>query len=214
MAKMTPQQRARGRYVLKAPFSANPNVIYTCIAIRSFEDIYDAGYDVYKTYYEPYGVIEGSIIGGSPFSFAAETSLLPNIISLLGADGSTIHVPDTFIQSFPNVSEVRYSRIVLSAELPPLPDTSDLTAVKTMVANLISATYGVTPVIVEEHRAPTEDNPTDAEHQALESARLLAITRTETDAARVNRLDQENSLLRDQITKLTAILTANGWLPT
>ena len=38
--KKTPPLGARGRYVLSVPWQANPNKLYTCIAVRSFADIY------------------------------------------------------------------------------------------------------------------------------------------------------------------------------
>ena len=39
MAKLTPPLYASGKWVLRAPWSAAPDVTYVCHAIRTFEDI-------------------------------------------------------------------------------------------------------------------------------------------------------------------------------
>ena len=55
MSKLTPPLNVKGRFVLKSPWEVPPTVIYECIAIRSFEDIYKRGLDVYEAFYVPYG---------------------------------------------------------------------------------------------------------------------------------------------------------------
>lgn len=210
--KQTPPLRARGRYVLRAPWVANPAKLYTTLAIRTFEDVYELGFDVYDTYYVPMGLINGEVVGGSPFSFSVEREQQPNIITLESDDGDIIYVPDTYISSFPNMGEVKYSHAILSISLGPLPDTNDLSFVKGALADLVAQSYGVVPT-VKEHRAPSISNPTASEHQALEAARTGGITLLETDHAKVVRLQGEKALLNAKIATLTAILQANGLLP-
>lgn len=219
MPNMTPPIRARGTYQLKAPWVANPNMVYTCVAIRGFEDIYETGLDVYKTFYVPMSVTDGAVIGGSPFSFEAERAKKPNIITLLGADNSTIHVPDTFIAAYPAAATPRFARIVLAAELPPVLESADLTAVKDGVRDYIAQHYGTLPTMME-WRAPMDIDPASVGASSiqeaadnLESIRLAAITDLETDRAKLVREQNTNALLRDQITKLTTILQQHGWLP-
>ena len=57
--KNTPPLRARGRYVLRNPWVANPGKLYTNMAIRTFEDVYELGTDVYETYYVPMDWLTG-----------------------------------------------------------------------------------------------------------------------------------------------------------
>jgi len=213
MAKMTPPIKARGIYTVRAPWTVSSTVIYECAAIRSFDDLYKDGIDPYLTIYAPKGATNGAIIDGGAFSFDTEKAKLPNVITLIGNDGSTIHVPDTFITSYPQMGNVVYSRIVLALELPPLPDTADLTSLKTSISNLVAQSYGVVPTIVEKH-TPVANNPTSTEHITMEAARIGAITILDTDLAKLLKEQAKSALLEAQIAKLTAILQQHGWLPT
>lgn len=219
MPNLTPPIRARGTYQLKTPWVANPNIIYTCVAIRGFEDIYETGLDVYDTFYKPYGVTTGTVIGSVTFDFEVERSKKPNIITLLGADNSTIHVPDTFIASYPATANPRFVRIVLAAELPPLLENANLTAVKDGVRDYIAQHFGSIPTVME-WRAPVDIDPasvgaTTLQEAAdnLESIRLAAITELDTDRAKLVKAENDKLLMQAQIDKLTTILQQHGWLP-
>lgn len=204
--KLTPPLHAYGRYVLKAPWSANPSVLYTCAAIRSFDDIYKLGKDVYNTYYVPMGVTNGAVIGGSAFSFESEKLLRPSIITLLGDDNTVIYVPDTFIAKYPDLADVKYSHMVLSISLGALPDYLDLGALKTGIAGVVAQTTGVVATVIE-HRAPSTNNPTSTQHDILEAARLAGITTNETLTARLLRTEQALQVAQQKIQALTIQLT-------
>lgn len=206
--KNTPPLRARGRYVLVTPWLANPSKLYTTVAIRGFEDLYNLGIDVYNTYYFPMGLIDGQ----SGFSFVAEQTNKADIITLMADDGEIIYVPDTYIQSFPNMGEVKYSHTVLSVTLGPLPDQNDLSNIKAVIADQVAQVYGITPTVLE-HRAASLANPTATEHEALEAARVAAITVLETDHAKALRLQAQNTLLQQKVATLTNLLRTNGIPP-
>lgn len=204
--KLTPPLNTSGRYVLKAPWVANPGVLYTCAAIRSFDDIYKLGYDVYKIYYESMGVINGTLVNGSSFDFQSEKRQYPNIITLLGNDNTVIYVPDTFIARFPDTADVKYSHIVLSVSLGSLPDYLDLTELKNNVADAVTNVTGVTATI-NEHRAPSTNNPTSVQHDALEAARLSLVTNQTTLTAKLLKAQADLQLANQKIQALTAIIT-------
>lgn len=213
MARFTPTLGSKGKYTLRAPWSANPNVLYTCKALRAFDDIYKTGKDVYKTYYVPMGVTNDSTTyTTTPFSFEEERRNNTVIVTLNGDDGSVIFIPDSFINTQPDVTEVKYSHIVLSASIGAIPDTVDLSALKTSIANMIQASLGMLPT-VQESRLPSTNNPTGAQHALIEGARLGAITLTETDLVRANRLQSANGLLQSKIATLTQILRDKNLLP-
>lgn len=203
--KKTPPLYARGRYILSLPWVANPNKLYTCIAVRSYSDIYKLGQDVYNVFYAPMGAVVGTILGGTPFNFNAEVANKPAIVTLQADDGEVIYVPDTFIQKFPDQGEVKYSHIVLSLSLGPVPDYVNLEEIKQAVAETVAGRFGFTPV-VREHRAPGTDNPTAEQHEALEAARLGAITLLETDQAKVLRLLDVSAKKQESINALTNLL--------
>jgi hypothetical protein len=205
--KLTPPLNTTGRYVLRTPWAANPGVLYTCAAIRSFDDIYKLGLDVYKTYYEPMGVTEGAIISGNAFNFQQEKLLKPNIITLLGVDNTVIYVPDTFIAKYPDLSEVKYSHMILSVSLGALPDYLDLTDLKNNISDLVTSLTGVSST-VREHRAPSTSNPTSAQHEALEASRTALITATQTKTALLLKSQADLTLANQKIQSLTAIIAS------
>lgn len=207
--KKTPPIYAKGRWVLRLPFIANPNKIYTCIAVRSFADVYKLGQDVYRVFYLTMGVTDGGAIAGLPFNFIAEQQLKPNIITLQADDGETIYVPDTFIQRFPDMGDVKYSHLVLSVSLSAVPDYLNLEEVKDAVAQTIASRFGFVPQ-VREHRAPSTDNPTPAQHEAIEAARLASLELLETDAAKVAKLLGISAKKQQTIDGLMKVLRSNG----
>lgn len=207
--KKTPPIYAKGRWVLRLPFIANPNKIYTCIAVRSFADVYKLGQDVYRVFYLTMGVTDGGAIAGLPFNFIAERQLKPNIITLQADDGETIYVPDTFIQRFPDMGDVKYSHLVLSVSLSAVPDYLNLEEVKDAVAQTIASRFGFVPQ-VREHRAPSTDNPTPEQHEAIEAARLASLDLLETDAAKVAKLLGISAKKQQTIDGLVKVLRSNG----
>lgn len=211
--KKTPPLLTKGRYTVTAPYTTNPTAIYTCVAIRSFADIYQLGFDVYKTYYESMGLTNGAVVGSTTFNFDAERARQPNIITLRSEDGTYLYVPDTYITSFPDMGEFLYNHMVLSVSLGALPDYLDLSALKAAVQGLVAQHFGVATAVVSEHRSPSTTNPTRTQHESLEAARLGAITLLETDHAKALRLQAERNVLQAKVTALTTILQNNGLLP-
>lgn len=207
MAKMTPPLNAQGRYVTKSPWELPNTIIYECIAIRSFEDIYKLGIDVYEMYYVPMG-----LVNSPTFAFSEEKSANANIITLRGSDGSIVYIPDTYILSFPNAGTVKYQHVVLSASLGALPEYVDLTPVHREIENLISSKVGAL-VSVKEIIAPTNDQPSQANHEILEAARIGSIKSYENDYTRLRKEEAKNALLQEKVKTLMAILKANGLLP-
>lgn len=207
MAKMTPPLHAQGRYVTKSPWELPGTLIYECIAIRSFDDIYKLGIDVYEVYYVPMG-----LINSPTFSFSDEKAAKANIITLRGSDGSIIYIPDTYILSFPNAGTVKYQHVVLSASIGALPEYLDLTAIHREVENLIAGKLGTT-VTVKEMVVPTTDQPSNENHEILEAARLGSVTSYENDYTRLKKEEAKNALLQAKLNALTAVLRSNGLMP-
>lgn len=211
-AKKTPPIYARGRYVLHPPYDSLiiASKLYTNIAIRSLKDVYEDGLDPYTEYYLSQGLIEGQ----SGFSIRSEQEALANIITLLRDDNEQIiYVPDTYIAAFPNMADVKYNQVAISIDAGALPDYLVLTALQTSLANLTSSVLGVTPTVYI-NKAPSSNNPTPEQHDAIEAARLAAITNRETDVVKINKLKARIVQLEQTNLALTTILEDNGWLPT
>lgn len=198
--KTTPLMYARGLYVLEKPWVANSNKIYTCIAIRSFEDIYKQGIDVYSTYYEPV-VQEGATIGSGTFSFAAESAERPNIITLRAEDNELIYVPDTFIKSSPNTTIVPYGHILAAVDLGLLPEEYPTDVIEAEIADVVLKHFGIkTSISIMKY--PTTSNPTVEEHEQLTALREGAILANPSKDTELIALRQLNADLGDYITSL------------
>lgn len=179
VSRITPSVGSKGRYTLSLPWTANAAKLYECEAIRSFDDIYELGVDVYQEYYVPMGLVDNTVVGGNLFLFKEQRDANVCIITLRSTDdGEYIYVPDSYISNSP-VSNVKpYSHIVLSVDCGPLPDNLDLTALKSDLSDLAKGYLGITTPgnLVLENRAASTNQPTAIEADALETARLAAVT--------------------------------------
>lgn len=204
MSRLTPPIQATGRYVLKPPFVARDDIVYTCIAIRKFKDIIELGIDVFKEYYEPMGLTQ--------LEYRADDRAGATIVTLSNPDGEFIYVPDTYILSYPNMGDVNYSRVILSIDLGPLADHIPLDFLQSEVSGLVSDTIGLENE-VKIHKAPSRDAISPEQHEIIEVARVSAITNRRT--ARANYLEEKakNQRLTEQVQLLTQILIDRGLLP-
>lgn len=209
---VTPAIRMRGRYTLKLPWVADPTKVYECEAIRSFDDLEKVGINVYETFYLPAGLQNGATYAGVPFSFEAERQADINIVTLRSQNGDYLYVPDSYILSIPDMSGVQYSQMILSVNLGALPDYLDLAALKTDVGNRVTAMIGATATVLE-HRSPSSNQPTAAQHDVLEAARAAAITTTKTDYVLLQEEIAKNALLAQKNAALIARLQLLGELP-
>lgn len=208
MSKKTPPLGANGFYEVRNPWTLRPNTAYVCIAIRSFEDLFKRGRDVYSEFYLPKGLVEGS----NGFSFAVEQAKAPNIITLRNSRGELLYIPDTYIEKYPDISGVRYERIALSIDLGPIPAYYDLAALKSDTLSFVKSRTGITSVI-KEARLPANKLLTSDEHATLEAARQGAITIADNNESRIAKLQATIDEQNKQINGLIEILRIHNLLP-
>lgn len=179
VSRITPSVGSKGRYTLSLPWTANAAKLYECEAIRSFDDIYELGVDVYQEYYVPMGLLDNTVVSGNLFLFKEQRDANVCIITLRSTDdGEYIYVPDSYIANSPNGNVKPYSHIVLSVNCGPLPDYLDLSALKSDLSDMAKGYLGITTPgsLVLENRAASTNQPTALEADALETARTAAVT--------------------------------------
>lgn len=206
MDKITPVLNITGKYTVKEPFKIKAGMDYTCIAIRNFEDMYKAGFDVYTDFYVPNGI---TIDNG--FNFEEEKSKEPNIISLMSKDGSVLYIPDTFITSIPAGGDIFYQHVIMACSLGMLPSELDLSVLLSDVADFIGARIGHvvdTKLIV----SPSLTQPTFAEHQTLETARKAAVTVQDNLTTKNIALTKQNEILTNKLNVTLEVLKKNNLL--
>ncbi len=207
MPLISPEFGVTGRFVLKAPFSLNPAMLYTVIAKRSFADCERRGDDVYRKYYlDPVGLTDGV----NSFSFDAERANGVQIITLNGQDGSFYWVPSSYISSWPNVSEVNYHQLILTCSLGALPESFEFQDVVDELQDTVRGLTGVSNAEVDVIVSPVTSNPTAEEHLDMERTRLGNISINASIKEQLVKSQQEAVDLRTYIGQLEAILRANN----
>lgn len=208
MSTKTPTLDVEGKFKLTAPYSVNANLLYKCIAIRSFEDCEYDKEDVYKKYYKGRGLIDGE----AGFSFKNERLAGVKILTLRGQDGSYVYVPTSYVASFPTIAEEKYHHLVLSCSLGALPESFDVTAVVEQLQDAVVALTGVTNAKITLHAAPASGNPTQSQHEAMEQTRIGHVTMNKSLSQKNAEHVAEIGKLRAHIAKLMEIINARGGL--
>lgn len=202
MARRTPPIYAKGRYTLTMPWQADPAKIYTCQAIRSFSDLVELEIDPFTEFYEPMGV--------DASAYEADRQQRATIVTLTAENSDeVIYVPDTYIESFPNMDNIEYSHIVLSVSLSAVPDYLDLSFLKDQIANVVLDVIGLNAT-VKENRVPHVGSISTLDHDTLETARLANVKLQETDHARAKRLQAKLDDLQVKYDNLVQIMRDNG----
>lgn len=204
MPSIIPTLGMKGRYSLKEPWSAAPDTIYTCSAIRYFVDIENLGKDVYEQYYQPMDV-EKSVFEDDRRNQVA-------IITLTSDTRAPIYVPSSYITAIPDLSHRNYHHVVLSASLGPLPDYIDLAFLQDQVSAVVSDTIGLEPD-VHLSVAPMTDTVSPEQHEILETARAAAIENRTTSHAKVLELERTRSQLEQRLAIMEQILRDNELIP-
>ena len=197
MRSKTPPLYATGRWQLRAPFSVNTARVYTCRALRSFSELRESGIDIYKQFYLP--------VGAHQWLYEHDAAGLTNIVTLMSATEPTVHVPDSHINAYPDVTSVPYHHTVLSLSLGAIPTTLPLTDFKEKIADYARATLGI-DVVIKSHQAGALMEELDQQtHLTLEQARLAKVEHNHTLYAQVLQKEQEIQILREQNRLLTEL---------
>lgn len=197
MARLTPPLGIRGLFSLRLPFLATGTVIYRVGAEQTFEDMIKRGLDPMKVVYEPVGL--------STVDYANDQAVGAAIITLLSDTEMPKYVPDTYIDSYPNMGVVAHSRVVMAADLGMLPDTYDLTRAQQAYAKAISDDIGVQPTIVL-CVAPVADAITQEQYVQGVNARNAAIKNRTTDYALLLQARDQVAALTQSNAELIAII--------
>lgn len=206
MSRLTPALNSRGRFVVASPYDQDirGTTIYTCIALRKFEDLAQLGENIYRRYYQPFGL--------SPEIFERDQRDRVVIVSLQDNVGNIRYVPDSYVLSFPNQGDTAYSHLVISTSLGPLPSYVDVAFLQQQIASLVSDLIGVEPE-VHVDVVPMLESVTPEQHEVLEAARLSRIETRTTDRARFIDANRRVIGLQEQVNVMKQYLVDNNLLP-
>jgi hypothetical protein len=194
---LIPPVGTSGIYKLASPFNTllQANMSYRCDAVRRVTDYLEVGLDPFVDIYEPRGLSKAIY----------NTDLLNQvcIVSLVSTSGHWIYVPSTYIASYPDINGVPYTVMVIGLELGAIPNYKDLTGLKQAIASLTRDVIGVMPT-VREVAISAVQKLSQSDHDALENARSIAITNSQTDRAKLLTVQHELTVLRQQYAELEA----------
>lgn len=169
--RVTPSINSKGIFEIESPYVINTKGVYEVIAIREFPDLWAEHVDIYTDYYKTVG-LEESIYDRDVKAKAA-------IVTLLGEEG-VIHIPDTFIISYPELGIADYLHVVLSVNMGAIHRSRNLKALQEDIAQLCSKHLGV-KAQVKAHSAPLKDVLTLDEAKELEKTRRGLIDVPDSD---------------------------------
>ena len=143
----TPPINATGRYILREPFDniVEPTDTYRCEAIDGFQVLELRGINVYNSFYAPKGI--------STSRYNEDKSAGINIVTIMSST-NTVHVPSSYIFSYPNQLDVPYGRIILSIDLGPLPSDFPLDDIISEMIQVGSTLTGNSGVSGHKHYIP------------------------------------------------------------
>ena len=193
MAKVTPPIGAKGLFKVRAPYQVSASAVYWVGAKRTFEELITAKINPLAQVYAPVGL--GQQDYNSDIVEGAE------VITLLSYVRGPLHIPDTYILEYPNMSVVPHSWVVCTVSCGILPDTYDLTRMTQTVSAAVSEYTGV-QAQVQVMTAPTTDAVTEADYLNAKAVREAALQNRSTDfiekQALQAQLDAANAFIADQ----------------
>lgn len=213
MATIIPAVNTVGVWKVKLPYTVKAGLPYWLIATRMFEDVTKAGVDVYKTYYEPF-IKNGDQIPGTSdtFSFDKEVASGARILTLKSEAGDILYIPSTFIADYPDTDIVLYRPMIVSLNLGLFNEDVDFSILAQALQETCLAYAGVGNVQVAVHAAPATEGLNTSQVSSLETARQNAMGSTETNIAKIVRLEAELAQVRDTNAKLTTVVKNAGLL--
>lgn len=200
-----PTYTAGGNYEALNPFDAVvvANKYYTAEAIRSVSEMQGRNFNLQQHMFDPAGVTESD---GEQIL----TDLVNRngaIITLIGADGSRVYVPTTYLKSYPLVDGVLYERLCVvidyGAVPPDLKDklAADLEHYKAYTANSVGV-----DAEVKIGTMPTIGYVTKEQAEVFEQTRLNKIAGQVNDVQRLAQLEQQVATQAAYIVELETAL--------
>jgi hypothetical protein len=188
-----------GLWALSAPFKnlLLPSTPYTCIAIRNIADILNAGGDPETDFY-----LTNSL---NHTRYQADYVAGVSILTLKGGANSTIYVPSSFVLNFPDIGGIPYTVLALAINIGAIPDTTDLTYLKSRLTDIVKETIGVDSV-VNTVAISAKSLLTNADAILMENARIAKIGTVVTDYTNFVNVSNQLNTARQKIAELETFI--------
>lgn len=191
--RITPIVGVEGLFEVKQPWTVLGDNVYECIANRAMSDLMDAGIDILEFVYKPVGLGEQEYS-----SDVKEGACIISLLNKSNPDAKVIHIPDTYIISYPNMDISNYNRMIVSVDLGALPINTDVTSMIVYLKQAALDMIGVEsdPVV---HKGPASNSITFEQHQELVKKRIANKKKNHSLDVINEDLKNENAELRKQL---------------
>ena len=209
MSQLIPYIGMSGTWVLKSPLNVyiHPDAVYTCHAIRSFNELIEQQIDPLNTIYTAIGLTEQDY----------ENGLLTNvvIISLVDGQGNWKYIPSDYIVSFPNSDGKLYIENEINITLDKLPIEVNLDGLRDEITSLIRTRLGIESETSINNSKPLQLVKYE-DHDIVEAMRLSAISDNYNCNVQIAMLEEDNRFLKSLVDKITSCFigsckTGNGF---
>lgn len=180
--RVTPPMNISGAFLLRSPFVADPAKSYTVTAHRTFAEIVARNQDPLALIYTPVGL--------TATAYSEDQLNGALVIALRDTAGNILYVPDTYIESYPSMGSVEYSRLIGVVDLGMWANARDLDDILAAIKESVKAKIGVDATVTLA-RGATSSYMTEQQHVQLTAARAAAVTQNETATATIIRLSDE-----------------------
>ncbi|MNX74053.1 hypothetical protein D3C86_1054770 [compost metagenome] len=197
MARITPPIGAKGLFKVRSPYVVSAAAVYWVGAVRTYEELIAAKIDPLTQVYTPVGL-------GQP-DYNQDIIEGAQVITLLSHVRPPLHIPDTYILEYPNMSLVPHSWIVCTVSCGILPDTYDLTRMQQTVAAAVSEYTGVQSTVTIS-TAPTTDSVTEEAYKEAKIVRDAALVNKSTDFVEKLALQEQLDKVNAYVTDLLAVI--------
>lgn len=198
-----PSIGSSGLFKIAAPFNATirPDEKYTVKAIRTISELESNGIDVKKTRYIDNGLTESN--------YNDDLLVDMHIVTMQSGYGQWYEVPARYIEKFPRIDGVAYTRRNIVVQIPFVEKGTDYTLlmddIKQVAMDHIGAEVGVAQVEVS-----TSIILSEQEHAVKKAQRKLNKNLNPSQLAINKELRSQNQLLRDKIAMLENYIISKG----
>lgn len=192
MIPLIPSVGTRGLFQLDAPFNTTliPDVPYTVAAVRRLSDIVATGEDPEEQYYTPLDITHEK--------YLADLAANVCIVSLQSTSGLWAWVPHTYISETPDIGGIPYTTLALAISLSAIPDSMDLSYLKSRIHDIVLETVGVNSDVNTIVISPSTVI-SQANHDVVEAARLVRMGTVTTEHAQLVTALRERDSARAKI---------------
>ena len=188
-----------GKYTLKKPWMANPDMVYKCYRIGTINDhITELHVDVLNDVYIANGLSENE------YKIALDEGI--RLVTLSGYKIDPITVPENYILNYPDSNYIPYPRSIITVDLGLIPHDIPIKELMEAIQAVVSEQINIDSEL-KYHQTDVGKFISYGDHLEMEAARLSGITPARTLWQRVRDLEIQNDALSTAVRELEDAIT-------